>query len=216
MSRRTRRVVALVALCVAASMALGVGSYSSVSAERSVSVTVVDDESAYLGVPGGTLQCEHEHNTLFYNQFPEPVTGGHVNITPKDGDLTIRHDGRVYDAHRGQEITLRVEEKVISGGQFEVQLRRVGGSADSVTVDIEVSGPTFNVSTTETRGVDCEKQTVLSTDSDDGDDGEDGEDSGDGDDGEDSGDGDDGDGGDGDGDDGDDGDKGGDGDDDED
>jgi hypothetical protein len=156
MSRRTRRIVALIALCVAVSMALGVGGYSSASAERSVSVSVVDDESAYLGVPGGTLHCGR--NTIFYNQFPEPVTGGHVGVTPNGDHLVLRHDGDFVEAHEDQEVRIPIEEDISAGKQFRIQLKPINDSAHSVTIDIELNGSSFSVSTTETRYVACEKR----------------------------------------------------------
>ena len=163
MSRRTRRVVALVALCVAASMALGVGSYSSVSADRSVSVSVVGDKSAYLGVRGGTLHCGD--NAVFHNQFSEPVTGGYVGVTPVGDDLVVRHDGDFVEAHEGEETTIPIGENVSPGKPFKIQLKPINNSADSVTLDIEVNGSGFSVSTTQSRYVDCQKQSsAQSTD----------------------------------------------------
>jgi hypothetical protein len=98
MSRRTRRVVALVALCVAASMALGVGSYSSASAERSVSVSVVDDDEAYLSfAEEDELQCGPGKSAgngggqpFLYNRFTSDIDDIEVQITAIGGYVRVR------------------------------------------------------------------------------------------------------------------------------
>lgn len=157
MSRRTRRVVALVALCVAASMALGVGSYSSVSAERSVSVSVVPSEEAYLGVPSTPLSCGNGvNNVLFVNQFSAPITDGHVDVTVNGGDLLVKRGNSFREYGNGDEFTMSVDENVTPGRGYGLHLKPINDSADSIALEIEVSGSGFDVSTTSVRSVSCE------------------------------------------------------------
>ncbi|RCU48385.1 hypothetical protein DU504_14385 [Haloplanus salinus] len=96
MSRRTRRVVALVALCVAASMALGVGSYSSVSAERDVSVSVVAGDKAYLGLDEdltcgpGSSATKGTGQSLIRNQFSSDIDRIELRVTALGGYVRVR------------------------------------------------------------------------------------------------------------------------------
>ena len=158
MSRRTRRVLAMLALCLAASTALGVGSYSSVSADRSVSVAVVEDEDAYIGVPDSTLRCGRGQNALFYNRFPAPVTDGHVRVTVGRGDLVVKHDGEFVEYYPGEEFTVDVEDNVTAGERFRLHLKPTNDSARSITTHVDVSGPGFSVTTTAERTVACERR----------------------------------------------------------
>ncbi|GAB6860297.1 hypothetical protein ACFQL0_12855 [Haloplanus litoreus] len=153
----------MLALCVAASMALGVGSYSSASADRSVSVAVVEDEEAYIGIPDSTLRCGRGQNALFYNRFPAPVTDGHVEVTVGDGDLVVKRDDGFVEYYAGQEFTVPIDENVTAGERFRLHLKPTNESAESITARIEVRGTGFSVSTTATRDVSCEKQVDRSS-----------------------------------------------------
>lgn len=139
-------------------MALGVGGFSSVEAERSVRVAVVGDEAAYLGIPDRTLRCGKSQNALFYNQFPETVTDGEIEVTVGSGDLVVKRGDDFVEYH--DEFTIDIEENITAGEGMRIHLKPTNGSANSITTDIEVSGPGFDASTTAARSVDCEKQPV--------------------------------------------------------
>jgi hypothetical protein len=158
MSRRTRRVFAVLVICIAASMALGVGSYSSVSADRSVSVAVVENEDAYLGVPDSTLRCGRGQNALFYNRLPAPVTGGHVRVTVGSGDLVVKDGGEFVEYGPGEEFTVDVTDNVTAGERFRIHLKPTNGSARSITTHVDVRGPGISVTTSAERSVACERQ----------------------------------------------------------
>jgi hypothetical protein len=70
--------VALVVLVVAVGLSTGTGGFSSVSADRNVTVDVVGDEDAYMALeyPDGTVEVEADDSSTFLtatNQFTHPV-----------------------------------------------------------------------------------------------------------------------------------------------
>lgn len=165
MSRRTRRVVALVALCVAASMALGVGSYSSVSAERSVSVSVVPPEEAYLGF-GDDLQCGAgggvgDNDQFIKNQFSGNTTIEHieVRVTAVDGyvEVGVKGSGSTTPLWDGKSTVLTFDGPYEPGDAAGVHLKPAAqGSnitgADHLKVElVEAAGPSVHVTETSLR-----------------------------------------------------------------
>jgi hypothetical protein len=142
MSRRTRRVVALVALCVAASMALGVGSYSSVSAERSVSVSVVPPEEAYLGFDDD-LQCGMGGNNQAFvrNQFAGNTTIEYVTveITAENGYVRVGTGGPATQLSPGASTHLTFEGPYEPGEAASIQVKPPHGNvtgADELSVEL--------------------------------------------------------------------------------
>jgi|GEM_PF-6728329 len=150
---------AVLALCAAVSLSVSVGGFSSVSAERGVSVTVVENEDAFLGVPESELSCGNS-NRLFYNRFSEPVTDGRVEVTPREGELKVKRDSG-FETYN-QPFTLYVTGNVTPGEGFPFHITPVNESATEVEMDIDVSGPGFDISTTSERGVSCEKRNLGS------------------------------------------------------
>ncbi|WP_251343380.1 hypothetical protein [Haloplanus halophilus] len=150
MNRRTRRIVAVVALCTAASMALGVGGYSSVTADRSVNVAVADDGNAFLSIPGGEIRCTGGESVLLYNRFAGAVTGGTVEVDAVGGDIETRG----YD----DEESFTVEVGTVDpGAPITFQPRETNGSAHTLELDVDIEGEGFSVSTNASRTIACEK-----------------------------------------------------------
>jgi hypothetical protein len=177
MSRRTRRVVALVALCVAASMALGVGSYSSVSAERSVSVTVVPPEEAYLGFDDD-LQCSAGNSAgngngqaFLHNRFAADIGDIEVQITALGGYVRVRAD---ESPKRGPAkrltpsdptATLYFDDTYRPGSSIELEIYGPSGvgtkdGADDLRIElVEATGPNVRVADADkTYEVSCPDQ----------------------------------------------------------
>jgi len=96
MSRRRRIALAVTALAAVALLATGAFGFTNVSAERGVSVAVVDDESAFLGLPNDpAVTCEVADDTEtgctvalvdVTNQFSTALTD--VSATA-DGGLSL-------------------------------------------------------------------------------------------------------------------------------
>jgi hypothetical protein len=147
MSRRTRRVVAVIALCVAAGAALGVGGYDAASSERGVDVDVADDEHAYLGI-NDSVSCSGDV-TLLTNRFPEPITGGTVTATVHGGNLTVGGHRYTDDEQLTIGVGTNDDEdlgvgEVDPGGSLTVTVK--SGTATEITIDVRVYGDGFDVS----------------------------------------------------------------------
>ena len=186
-----RAALVLVALAlVGATSITGVGSVSSVSADRGVSVAVAPDGEAYLGIAFGPADSGTRDLTV-YN-----------HVSPDDIEVTVTADGGGF------------ETTADAGPGDPAEFAVPCGS----TVEITGVGSSVRIEATRTAGV-CPSAGATGDDSDENDEGEDDED-GDGEDEEDSDDSDENDegedDGDGDSDDGDDGDENDEGDDDED
>ncbi|AXG07293.1 hypothetical protein DU500_13145 [Haloplanus rubicundus] len=177
MSRRTRRIVALVALCIAASMALGVGSYSSVSAERSVSVSVVPPEEAYLGFdenlrcgPGNSAGVGNGQPFL-HNQFAADIDDIKLRVTALGGYVRVRADESPKGAPAKQltpndpTATLVFEDTYGPGSSVELEIYGPSGvgtkdGADELRIElVEATGPNVRVAGADkTYEVNCPDQ----------------------------------------------------------
>ncbi|GAB3322711.1 hypothetical protein [Haloplanus salinarum] len=167
MSRRRRRIVAVLALCVAASMALGVGGYSAASADRSVSVTVAEPSEAYLALDG-SLQCGMgrgvgNNKGFVHNRFPENTTVERIDVTVTavDGYVRVGTGGQAEQLGPGESADLTFWGPYDSGDSAGIQVKpptanNVSG-ADSLHVEIDsATGPNVGVSgATRTYEVDC-------------------------------------------------------------
>lgn len=107
-----RRLLALTALTlVALSSVMGAGSVSSVSADRDVSVAVVEDEEAYLGIEFGDTDWPNRTRTLtFANRVSVPlevsISGDIVTISPGELAALAVDCGDVDIAAVGEDIRI--------------------------------------------------------------------------------------------------------------
>lgn len=151
MSRRTRRALALVALCVSTSMALGVGSYGSMSAERSVNVSVAPPEEAYLGV-ADELRCGTDGTDLVRNQFGSNTTIERieVDVTAVDGYVRVGADGPTTRLAPGESVDLTFRGPYAAGDAAELRVepptRNVSGADDLRIELVEARGTGVSVS----------------------------------------------------------------------
>lgn len=161
----TVRVAVVVALAVGASLAIGASGFSTTQADREVTVAVVGDEDAYLGLvytdytvedPPDDIQADgssarveqvYENRTLATgtNQFA-------VDIAVEAFDVTVDSDDGVEVAVNnsldGAELAVGEERNAT----VDVECPLAGGSA-TVSFDVAVSGPGVSAATTDAREV---------------------------------------------------------------
>lgn len=139
MSRRLRRLAAVLALCVVASMSFGVGGFSSVDGDRNVSVSVVEKEDAYLGVE--TLaagSCGNRDRLAVTNRLTTTLDRFDVVVEDIDGDVSamvMETPSELDPGERGY-----VGVRVTPDGQQN--------GTKTVTLGIEATGSAVAVSTT--------------------------------------------------------------------
>jgi hypothetical protein len=157
----------MLALCAAASMAIGVGGYSAASSDRSVSVTVAEPSEAYLALDG-SLRCGMGHGVgnskgFIHNRFPENTTVSRVDVTVTavGGYVRVGTGGQADQLGSGESTDLTFHGPYDSGDAVEIQVKpptanNVSG-ADSLHVELDsATGPNVSVSgTTRTYAVDC-------------------------------------------------------------
>lgn len=166
MSRQRRQLVAVFALCVAVSLALGVGGYSTASPDRSVNVTIAEPSEAYLAF-GERLQCgtgsAGDDQTLVHNRFPENTTVERVDVTVQavGGYVRVGTDGEIRRLPPGEALSLTVQGPYDPGDVAEIRVNppttnNVSG-ADSLRVQLDAAtGPNVEVAgSTRTYAIDC-------------------------------------------------------------
>ncbi|WP_423750620.1 hypothetical protein [Salinirarus marinus] len=142
-----RRLLAGLALVLAVSLAVGVGSYT--SASRGVDVAVVPDDEAYLGVvPEGFDRCGRLAFVTLYNRFGENVT--------------LDVDVRVVDTDGGLRAAIVEAPASLGGGESGVvkgHLTPTDGAAgdELLALAIDADGEGVSVSLRRTYAVACAK-----------------------------------------------------------
>jgi hypothetical protein len=171
------RYVSLALVVTAALLATGTGAFSAVDAERSTQVAVVPDSEAYLGIQSETVRLDNgvdrsadsadtpgagppnrgsggarEEVALLTltNRFPDPITD--LDVTPAEEPLGESHTPpNVVGNSLGTE---RVD-----GNEWKVTATVVCSDAnhneEDWAFDVEASGDSFSVETTERVTVEC-------------------------------------------------------------
>jgi hypothetical protein len=128
-----RRAASLLLACLAVSvLVFGSGGFSSVTAERSLSVAVVDTDEAYVGVDATQRGQSGTLTVTVTNRFVEPLTVERLVVDgsrerPPDGNATVRV---------GQQRTYSVK----TAGADTVQVRVTAeGFEATVTVPVETT-----------------------------------------------------------------------------
>lgn len=130
----------LLAFLAVASLAFGVGSFSAVDANRQVSVTVVDDSEAYLGITGGgSIETEGGTTTLYTitNQFPVTID---VAASAANEDVTV---SGIQDLQPGESADLTAE--IDCTGNWEAD----------VAVTLDATGTDTRMTKTKTVRITC-------------------------------------------------------------
>ncbi|MFC7131945.1 MULTISPECIES: hypothetical protein [Salinibaculum] len=165
-----RRRLALVALAVASlAAAVGSGAFSSVSAERGVYVSVVDDEDAYIAIDDQSLQCgSPSENQLFQNRFGESMANVEVTVTvPEEADGSVKvskaGDGPPSEVRPGDSEMIGFGEQETGHGPV-LQIRPVNGTTpDTLDIEVDTDGTGFSVSLDRAFHVDCASGTPTAT-----------------------------------------------------
>jgi hypothetical protein len=148
----------VIVLCVAVSLSLGVGSYGSVSAERSVSVSVVPPEEAYLAF-GDDLQCGRGGGNGDNDEFVRNQFGGNttierveVEVTAVEGAVRVGTGGPATQLSSGASARLTFDGPYEPGESASIQIKPPRGnvsSADTLAVElVEATGSGVRVAET--------------------------------------------------------------------
>jgi len=115
-------------------MAVGTGAFSSVSAERNVTMDVVGDDEAFLGIE--KVDQSHDAITLkFYNRFTYPIELTVSEITKSDDILDLDPTDVYIDTGESEELVLRCS----ASGNFTLKLDgKIEHSGDQI-IDAERS-----------------------------------------------------------------------------
>jgi hypothetical protein len=146
----------LVFACAALSLAVGAGAFTSVSADRGVEVSVVDDDEAMLGIEtaggGDTVKSDNNPETqpvmTFHNRFGEDIELD-VTVSERDGKPKLkssRLDPASGELGSGDPATLYAKINCNNGDP---------PPSEDWSVTIEADGETVSVETTETITVEC-------------------------------------------------------------
>jgi hypothetical protein len=155
---------------VSLSMIVGSSAFTSTSADRSVSVDVVEDENAYLGIQSGaTLQCGNpEQNTILQNQFAmtlDTVTIEVRNPATSEEDIKVspKGDGHKEKLEPGESTQIEFDESYSSGNGPRLQINPVqGATPENIYIAVvNATGAEMTVSAEEREfSVDCASEDV--------------------------------------------------------
>lgn len=143
---RRATIFLLCALVATAGITVSSGAFSSVAADRGVSVTVASDENAFVALttpdsPSATSGDSAELVTVT-NQFSEQVTVNVTDITTSDPALTATLDSQPGELGSGDsetaKVTLACDSPVTA----------------TISFDVEANGTSVNAKTTAKRSVE--------------------------------------------------------------
>lgn len=164
------------ALLVVASMGVVVGSsgFSSTEADRSVSVTIVEDESAYVGLDydpnvtavmrGNTSEsgqdatsfnATHESAAVVENRFTEDITIT-VTVLDEEGEPGIEFEN---EDGGGNDAEIPVGEDAVFDAVISCSGKPPDYPSRNVTVEYHAEGPTVTATIEREITVRCEKGT---------------------------------------------------------
>lgn len=152
MRLHARHVALALSVVVVIAFTVGTGGFSSMTADRGVSIAVADDENAYLGIE--TDEPDAVRANALANEDGRETTL--LTLTNRfSSAVTI--DARVPDAGDGLAIT-DIETLTLSGGDSGTMAATVTCDTPvdrEVTVEINASGTGIEVKTDEQIAVDC-------------------------------------------------------------
>ncbi len=129
-----RRQIALLGLAVASLMlATGSGAFTSTSADRGVSVSVVEDDRAYLSHSWHELdRCGNQDLVTITNRFSTTLTEVNVTVVDSEG-VTPEINNEPEQLGPGESATVKINPHAPENASQEIER--------SVTVTIEAEGP---------------------------------------------------------------------------
>ena len=144
MTRPLRLIAVVLALSAVASVLVGAAGVSSMTADRPVQISVVDDDSAVIGVDD-ELHL-NEESEFITNRFTEDVTLSINTTGPDQGALSLHtEDGDATDrSAEPLELTLSPGEAVhahlqANGNETEVEAVEFDIEAEGERVDVELT-----------------------------------------------------------------------------
>lgn len=162
-----RRIVLLGLACASLLLASGSGAFTAISADRSVEVSVVDDDEAFLAIPDRDLQCGNPpENTVVQNHFRSTLDSVVLSVAvPASADTGLKVAAKGGESPEelspGGETDIHFPATGISGyapGEGAVlQVTPTNGTTpDTVDIDVEASGGGSDVSVDDRQfDVDC-------------------------------------------------------------
>jgi hypothetical protein len=137
MSRRARRLVALLLLGAAVSASVGADAYTATEAERRVSIAVAAPDEAYLGF-GDDLQCGRgggvgDNRRFVRNQFRGDATIDRieVRVTTVGGHLRVGTGGTARRLGTGESVRLTFDGPYGPGDAAAIQVKPPVGNASA-------------------------------------------------------------------------------------
>ena len=150
------KLASIVFAFAAVSLVVGAGAFSSVSADRGVEVSVVDDDEAMLGIEDGphAFPNGNEDRELLTvtNRFAQSVT-----VTAR---ITDSGDGGVPTLKDSTDRkTMTLDSGDTGNFEWKVQCSAQGGKAnpqtETWTIDVLANGSAASVQTTQTVTIEC-------------------------------------------------------------
>ncbi|OYR69148.1 hypothetical protein DJ79_04050 [Halorubrum ezzemoulense] len=168
MKRRT--LILLLGGASSGAMSVGTGAFSNVSAEREVSVNVVEDEKAYLGLEGEIKEGVVRIKNQFAGKLELTVTAelesatGAVGVEADDGDIEVEIEGESDEGSEDGEASdgdNRADVTIGTGNSVDVTAECDSGGTLGLTFTF--SGEVVNTGTT----VDKTRTFTVGCDEDD-------------------------------------------------
>ncbi|CAJ51728.1 hypothetical protein [Haloquadratum walsbyi] len=158
MSSFRRKLAIAIAMCATIGLTSGVSGFTAVTADRSTSVEIATQTSAYISF-GDELACGN--NDIITNNFADGTTlnEGEVTVTAKGGKLRFgpRESNLLNNGHSETfpENGGFSSDSLNSGGSVTIHVDSENTTAGSVTVHVDASGSAVAVNTTATVNVVC-------------------------------------------------------------
>jgi len=112
MNRPLRLLSVLFAVGAVATLVLGAAGFTTVEANRTVDVAVVDDDEAYLGIPD-TVSCDDNNQAVVTNRFATSVDiKAEIAVPAEDEDSIRVNDREISDGE-----TTEISEDAIGPGE---------------------------------------------------------------------------------------------------
>ncbi|WP_276270690.1 hypothetical protein [Haloarcula litorea] len=140
-----RRAAALLGLAAVLALAIGSGGYSSVSADRQVTVEVVGDEDAYMSLEyRETGEVEEGSVLTVTNRFAETV------------DLTVWYRVEDQQTDPSESGTMESFDGIGPGDSVILTCADIGDSEGIASFDVAAEGSSVSAQTTDSRTVEIE------------------------------------------------------------
>jgi hypothetical protein len=154
-----RKLAIAIAICAIISLTSGVSGFTSVTADRSTSVAIVDQTDAYISFPE-EVNCENGKNDIIMNKFPSKLNDGKIIVTPQNGNLTFGFHGdskEEFEDGNSNIFEIDDEAPLKSGESLTIRIdSETTNTAENLKIEVvDASGPTVAVDTSTTVDIKC-------------------------------------------------------------